>query len=120
MPAAMVAEGKQITASGVRAFDWGGDWRSIKDSMHWQVRVTLDEIAGGVEAPRGFYTGEDDLAHLSDEAQKFWEAQYQEQKKELNPPTNPDAFHTLVTHVRDHPGGGKHTHDATTEVGESQ
>ncbi len=57
MPAAMVTEIESITASGVRAFGWGGRWRSIKDAMHYQIRVTLGEIAGGVKAPRGFYGG---------------------------------------------------------------
>ncbi len=57
MPAAMVKEIESITASGVRAFGWGGRWRSIKDAMHYQIRVTLGEIAGGVKAPRGFYGG---------------------------------------------------------------
>jgi len=57
MPAAMVAEIEKITASGYKAFGWGGRWRSVKDAMHYQVQVTLKEIAGGVYAPRGFYEG---------------------------------------------------------------
>lgn len=55
MPAAMVAEIESITASGVRAFEWGGRWRTIKDPMHYENRVTPAEIGGGVYAPRGFY-----------------------------------------------------------------
>ncbi len=64
MPAAMVREIESITASGIRAFTWLGRARSIKDAMHYEIRVTLGEIAGGVEAPRGFYgeTGDDDMA----------------------------------------------------------
>jgi hypothetical protein len=60
--------------------------------------------------------GVDELNFLSEEAQQFWQAQYEKQKAELDPPTNEDAFHTLVTHVRDHPGGstGRHSHQATT------
>ena len=57
MPAAMVKEIELITANGVRAFGWGGRWRSIKDAMHYQIRVTMAEIAMVVYAPRGFYDG---------------------------------------------------------------
>ncbi len=57
MPAAMVREIEAITANGIRALDWGGRWRTIKDAMHYQIRVTLGEIAGKVYAPRGFYDG---------------------------------------------------------------
>ncbi len=58
MPAAMVREIESITASGIQAFRWGGRYRSIKDAMHYEIRVTLEEIAGGVHAPRGFYGGD--------------------------------------------------------------
>lgn len=57
MPAAMVREIESITANGIRALGWGGRWRTIKDAMHYQIRVTLSEIAAGVYAPRGFYKG---------------------------------------------------------------
>jgi len=57
MPAAMIQEVEKITASGKQAFWWGGRYRSIKDAMHFEVNVTLDDIAGGVYAPRGFYGG---------------------------------------------------------------
>jgi len=57
MPAAMVREIELITADGIVAFTWGGRWRTVKDAMHYQIRVTLGEIAAGVYAPRGFYDG---------------------------------------------------------------
>jgi hypothetical protein len=57
MPAAMIREVESITASGVQAFTWGGRWSTLKDAMHFQVRVTMQEIAKGVKAPRGFYEG---------------------------------------------------------------
>jgi hypothetical protein len=57
MPAAMITEIEKITAGGIRAFTWGGRWRSIKDAMHFQIRVSPNEIKGGVYAPRGFYEG---------------------------------------------------------------
>ena len=57
MPAAMIREIEQITAAGFRAFTWGGRWRTVKDAMHFQIRVSTNEIASGVHAPRGFYEG---------------------------------------------------------------
>ncbi len=57
MPAAMIREIESITASGIQALAWGGRWRTVKDAMHFQIRVTLGEIAGGVQSPRGFYEG---------------------------------------------------------------
>ena len=45
--------------------------------------------------------GVDDLAFMTPEAQQFWQAQYDKQKEVLDPPTNEDMTHTLVTHVRD-------------------
>ena len=46
MPAAMIREIESITASGIQAVAWGGRWKSIKDAMHFELRVTLSEIAG--------------------------------------------------------------------------
>jgi len=57
MPAAMIREVEQITAGGVQAFTWGGRWNTLKDAMHFQVRVTLAELRKGVRSPRGFYEG---------------------------------------------------------------
>ncbi|MDX1408213.1 MAG: M15 family metallopeptidase [Saprospiraceae bacterium] len=57
MPAAMIREVEQISASGKQAFWWGGRYKTIKDAMHFEVNVTLADIAGGVSAPRGFYDG---------------------------------------------------------------
>ena len=53
MPAAMIKEIEAITASGVRAVSWGGRYRTIKDAMHFELRVTVSEIAGGIVSPRG-------------------------------------------------------------------
>jgi hypothetical protein len=68
----MVREIESIMASGIRALKWGGRWRSIKDAMHYQIRVTLGEIAGGVKAPRGFYQGDDEMAWS--DIYKKWDA----------------------------------------------
>lgn len=121
MPAAMVREIELITASGIKAFGWGGRWRSVKDAMHYQVQVTLPEIEGGVHAPRGFYTGEDTLAFLSDEAQKFFEKTFQE-LGELDPNTNEEWAKVLVTAHREESSnpGGKHEHEAVTTIGPSK
>ena len=90
MPAAMVGEIESITASGVRAFGWGGRWKRVKDAMHWQIRVTLSEIAGGVEAPRGFYEGDDEDMSMIIDALKAQDMAYYEtlQKKTGSPGGN--------------------------------
>ncbi len=64
MPAGMIREIESITASGIQALTWGGRWRTLKDAMHYQIRVTLAEIAGGVKSPRGFYDGTGDEMSL--------------------------------------------------------
>lgn len=112
MPAAMVREAESITASGKQAFWWGGRYRTIKDAMHYEINVTLDDIAGGVYAPRGFYGMEDELAHLSDEAQKWWQEVY-ERLGNLDPETNEDYAKVLIEDFRarkDAGQAGKHTH----------
>lgn len=48
--------------------------------------------------------GVDDLAYLSDEAQQWYEAAYQDQKKNLkNNPTSPAWIWTLIDFFRKHP-----------------
>ena len=78
MPAQMVAEIKSITASGVRALGWGGNWRRTKDPMHYEIHVTLAEIAGGVSAPRGFYEGDDEDMSMILDALKAQDMAYYE------------------------------------------
>lgn len=56
MPAHMIRDIESITAGGVQAFGWGGRWRTVKDAMHFQVRVTPAEIAQGISAPYGYAT----------------------------------------------------------------
>lgn len=78
MPAGMIREIESITASGIQAFTWGGRWRTLKDAMHFQIRVTLREIAGGVKSPRGFYDGtqgegEDEMSLLGFDIGKMGE-----------------------------------------------
>lgn len=132
MPAAMIREIEQITASGIKACKWGGRYRTIKDAMHIELLVTLGEIAGGVFAPREFYTGEDELAILSEEAQKFFEEVFkslgsppldQNPPTPLKPSSNEDFAKVLVEDFRARKAAGetvKHTHKATTTVGGSE
>ena len=63
MPALMIRDIEAITASGIRALTWGGRWRTIKDAMHFELRVTVEEIAGGVSSPLGTTTkGTDEMS----------------------------------------------------------
>ena len=39
------------TNGGNQVFGWGGDWRSIKDAMHFQIEVTPDQIGTGIDWP---------------------------------------------------------------------
>ena len=36
------------TTGGNRVFEWGGSWLTTKDSMHFQLDVTPDELAAGI------------------------------------------------------------------------
>jgi hypothetical protein len=47
--------------------------------------------------------GIDEMPFLSDEAQQFYESAYQEQKKNLNPPTTPAWITAVINFVRTHP-----------------
>lgn len=37
------------TVEGKQVFGWGGDWRTIKDAMHFQIEATPDELAKGID-----------------------------------------------------------------------
>lgn len=46
----LIADVRAIkTNGGVRVFDWGGDWRSVKDAMHFELDVSPDELAAGID-----------------------------------------------------------------------
>lgn len=52
MPPAMIDDVRRIvTRTGQRAVEWGGDWKTIKDAMHFQVIATRAEIATGIVSP---------------------------------------------------------------------
>lgn len=121
MPAAMVREAELITAGGNQAFWWGGRYRTIKDAMHWEINVTLEDIAKGVYAPRGYYGMEDELAKLSEEAQEFWEDTFRDMQA-LDPETNQSFARVLVDDYRARKEAGqtgKHTHSFTGETEEN-
>jgi pentapeptide MXKDX repeat protein len=40
------------TVDGHQVFSWGGRWRTTKDTMHFQINVTPDELARGLGTPR--------------------------------------------------------------------
>lgn len=50
MPPAMRAAIKAIrTRNGRQVFGWGGDYRTNKDAMHWEVVCTPADLAGGID-----------------------------------------------------------------------
>jgi monoamine oxidase len=48
------------TVDGHQVFAWGGRWSTTKDTMHFQINVTPDELARGI-APRRDRPGPEDL-----------------------------------------------------------
>jgi len=50
MPAAMIANVRRIrTATGARLWGWGGDYRSVKDAMHFEVVCAPADLAQGID-----------------------------------------------------------------------
>lgn len=50
MTPAMIADVRAIkTRSGQRVFEWGGDWRTVKDSMHFEIDLSPAELAEGID-----------------------------------------------------------------------
>jgi Putative peptidoglycan binding domain/D-alanyl-D-alanine carboxypeptidase len=37
------------TGNGKRVFEWGGNWTSIKDTMHFEIDVTPEDLATGID-----------------------------------------------------------------------
>lgn len=47
---AMIVDVRKLrTGNGSRLFQWGGDWRTIRDAMHFQIDVPPDDMAAGVD-----------------------------------------------------------------------
>lgn len=50
MTSALIDDVRAIqNVDGRSVFTWGGDWNTIKDPMHFQVDLTPDEIARGID-----------------------------------------------------------------------
>ncbi len=50
MSAAMIANVKRIrTMTGARLWGWGGDYRSVKDAMHFEVVCAPADLAAGID-----------------------------------------------------------------------
>ena len=50
MPVAMVAAVKAIkTSKGLQVFRWGGEYPTFKDAMHYEVVLSPDEMAAGID-----------------------------------------------------------------------
>lgn len=46
----MIADALSIkTADGKKIFEWGGNWNSIKDSMHFEIRISPGDLARGID-----------------------------------------------------------------------
>jgi hypothetical protein len=50
-PAQIAAVEAIRTVDGLRVFQWGGRWNSLKDSMHFQIDVSPAELDRGIAAP---------------------------------------------------------------------
>jgi len=37
------------TRKNVRVFEWGGNWKSVKDAMHFELDLSPDELAEGID-----------------------------------------------------------------------
>jgi peptidoglycan hydrolase-like protein with peptidoglycan-binding domain len=50
MTPALIADVLAIrTGNGKRVFEWGGNWTSIKDTMHFEIDVTPEDLATGID-----------------------------------------------------------------------
>lgn len=50
IPDGMLADIRAVqTNSGAWVFDWGGDWSTIKDFMHFQISASPAELATGIK-----------------------------------------------------------------------
>lgn len=50
MTRAMVDDALAIrTVEGKQVFGWGGDWRTIKDAMHFQIEATPEDLGKGID-----------------------------------------------------------------------
>lgn len=53
MPQPMIDDIKSIrtAATGRQVFDWGGDWNTVKDAMHFQIGADKSELDEGLVGP---------------------------------------------------------------------
>lgn len=50
MTEAMIADALAITTrTGKRVFEWGGNWQSVKDAMHFEIDLSPSELAEGID-----------------------------------------------------------------------
>ncbi len=95
------------TNSGKKVWLWGGRWNTIKDYMHWELDVPPKDLETGINWKT--VPGGGTLAFLSEEAQKFFEATFQDMKAELDPKTSKEWGTVLIEDYRDrkaNPNGG--------------
>lgn len=50
MTLAMIEDVRRIeTTRGDRVFEWGGDWRTVKDTMHFELDLGPSELSSGID-----------------------------------------------------------------------
>jgi len=50
MTPAMIKDALSIrTYAGKPVFEWGGNWQSVKDCMHFEIDVAPDDLEGGID-----------------------------------------------------------------------
>lgn len=50
MTKAMITDAIAIkTINGKQVFEWGGNWNTVKDSMHFEIDVTPQDLASGID-----------------------------------------------------------------------
>ncbi|MCW5736398.1 MAG: M15 family metallopeptidase [Enhydrobacter sp.] len=50
MTEALIASAQRIrTKAGLQVFEWGGSWKTVKDCMHFEIDVSPEELAAGVD-----------------------------------------------------------------------
>jgi len=58
------------TNGGIRVFEWGGDWNTVKDAMHFEIDVSPAELAEGIDwkTVKGWREPEPEIAVPDDDA----------------------------------------------------
>lgn len=125
MTVAMIEDAVAIkTSKGKQVFEWGGNWATVKDSMHFEVDVGPQDLAEGIDwktvrgerisldqlepeniaepavAPTGAYSDAFLKCHLVIER---WEGGYVNHPSDPGGPTNMGVTQAVLANWRGHP-----------------